>query len=86
MVRSFTKRHNDIVGFLYLFFQIYLNKYPVGTVKHETFSMKLTIGQETYIPEPDLMFIHKDNHDRLQPTYLDGAADLVVEVVSKESS
>ncbi len=35
--------------------------------------------------EPDILFIAKEHLNRLTPTYLDGPADLVVEVISPES-
>ena len=35
--------------------------------------------------EPDLMFVSRENLSRLKKTYLDGPADLVVEIVSPES-
>jgi Uma2 family endonuclease len=42
--------------------------------------MKLENGRE-----PDMLFVASDHLDRLQDTYLDGPADLVVEIVSPES-
>jgi Uma2 family endonuclease len=35
--------------------------------------------------EPDLMFVSKKNLERLKKNYLDGAADLVIEIISPES-
>lgn len=35
--------------------------------------------------EPDLLFVATEHRDRLTATYLDGPADLVVEIVSPES-
>jgi Uma2 family endonuclease len=43
--------------------------------------MKLEHGRE-----PDLLFVANEHLDRLQETYLDGPADLVVEIVSPESA
>jgi Uma2 family endonuclease len=34
--------------------------------------------------EPDLLFVAQTNLERLKETYLDGPADLVVEIVSPE--
>jgi Uma2 family endonuclease len=36
--------------------------------------------------EPDLLFVAKTNLNRLQPNFLNGAADLVVEIISPESA
>jgi len=35
--------------------------------------------------EPDLLFVSNEHADRLHPTYLDGPADLVIEIVSPDS-
>ncbi len=35
--------------------------------------------------EPDLLFIAAANLSRLRPTYLDGPADLVIEIISLDS-
>lgn len=35
--------------------------------------------------EPDLLFVAREHLDRLKDTYLDGPADLVVEIISPES-
>ncbi len=35
--------------------------------------------------EPDVLFIANDHLDRLKPPYLDGPADLVIEIISPES-
>lgn len=35
--------------------------------------------------EPDVLFVAETHRDRLRPTYLDGAADLVIEILSPES-
>ncbi|MDW8290080.1 MAG: Uma2 family endonuclease, partial [Armatimonadota bacterium] len=34
---------------------------------------------------PDILFVSQQNLHRLKPTYLDGPADLVVEIISPES-
>lgn len=35
--------------------------------------------------EPDLMFLAQEHRDRLRETYLEGPADLVIEIISPES-
>jgi Uma2 family endonuclease len=35
--------------------------------------------------EPDILFVANEHLDRIQPTYIDGPADLAVEVVSPDS-
>jgi Uma2 family endonuclease len=35
--------------------------------------------------EPDVLFVRTEHLDRVKPTYLDGPADLVIEITSPES-
>jgi Uma2 family endonuclease len=35
--------------------------------------------------EPDIIFVARENLSRLKPTFLDGAADVAIEVISPES-
>jgi Uma2 family endonuclease len=75
--------HSELGGFLIAVVRHYAEARNLGVVRYEPFQMKLGAG----LPgrAPDLMFIASDNLPRLQPTFLDGPADLVVEIVSPES-
>lgn len=55
----------------------------LGMVISAPFLMKT--GPELPGREPDLLFIAEDHLERLKDTYLDGSADLVVEITSPES-
>jgi Uma2 family endonuclease len=59
----------------------YVEQRELGKVRIPPFQMKLADSGR----EPDLIFIAREHLDRLQPTYLDGPADLVVEILSPES-
>jgi Uma2 family endonuclease len=52
-----------------------------GRVRHAPFQMKLASSAR----EPDVLYASPDKADRFQRLYLDGPADLIVEVVSPES-
>jgi Uma2 family endonuclease len=52
-----------------------------GRVRHAPFQMKLA----TSAREPDVLYASPEKADRFQRLYLDGPADLIVEVVSPES-
>jgi Uma2 family endonuclease len=52
-----------------------------GRVRHAPFQMKLA----TSAREPDVLYATPEKADRFQRLYLDGPADLIVEVVSPES-
>jgi Uma2 family endonuclease len=74
-------RHQLIVGFFHKLIGFYAEANRLGVVLNALFKMKLA----QYGPEPDLIFVKEQHRDRLRENYLDGPADLVVEVVSPES-
>jgi Uma2 family endonuclease len=59
----------------------YVTIHDLGTVLTGPFQMKLARSGR----EPDVLFVAKEHLARLQPTLLQGPADLVVEIVSDES-
>lgn len=73
--------HQRIVAFLFQTMSAYVESRGLGLVIIAPFQMKLAGSGR----EPDLMFVATEHLDRLQETYLDGPADLVVEVTSPES-
>src|SRR5262249_17607847 len=54
-----------------------------GEAHSDPFQMKT--GQNLPGRAPDVLFVAKENLGRLKPNFLDGPADLVVEVISPES-
>jgi Uma2 family endonuclease len=73
--------HQNISKFLVLVLQAYLEAKQFGQVIQAPFQMRLAhTGRE-----PDLLFVAREHLERLKPTYLDGPADLVVEITSPES-
>lgn len=73
-------RHQDISGFLESVLRSFVEARQLGVVRCAPFQMKLEHGRE-----PDLLFVAQANLGRLKETYLDGPADLVVEIISPES-
>lgn len=73
--------HQDLSGFLESLLRIFVESRQIGIVRNAPFQMKLEHGRE-----PDLLFVAAAHLPRLQETYLDGPADLVVEIVSPESA
>ena len=76
-------RHQDLVRFLVQVLGIYVEMKDLGVVRPAPFQMKT--GPELPGREPDILFIAKEHLDRLKETYLDGPADLVIEIVSSDS-
>lgn len=73
--------HQQIVSFLDRVLGLFVERHDLGIVLTAPFLMRL--GENAR--EPDILFVAAAHRDRLRPTYLDGPADLVVEVLSPES-
>ncbi len=80
MTSPASRRHQDIADFLIAVIRPFVEQRNLGIVVSAPFQMKLEHGRE-----PDLLFVAREHLDRLRETYLDGPADLVVEIVSPES-
>ncbi|HSF32032.1 MAG TPA: Uma2 family endonuclease [Candidatus Tectomicrobia bacterium] len=78
-----SNRHQLLVGFLVNLFQHFVEAHRLGVVLTAPFQMK--IGPDLPGREPDILFIAREHLDWLKNTYLDGPADLVVEVTSRDS-
>lgn len=76
-------RHAEITVFLTTLLNLLALRRGLGRVVHAPFYMRA--GPEAGAREPDLLFVRSENLDRIKKTYLDGPADLVVEVISPES-
>ncbi len=74
-------RHQSIGGFLAQVLGVYVEEHDLGDVIVPPFQMKLAASGR----EPDLLFVAAEHLHRLRTTYLDGPADLAVEIISPES-
>ncbi|GIV21724.1 MAG: restriction endonuclease [Armatimonadota bacterium] len=75
--------HQDIAGFLHALIRAFVQRYELGRVVSAPFQMRLLRSERGR--EPDLIFVANQNLHRLHDTYLEGGADLVVEITSPES-
>jgi Uma2 family endonuclease len=75
------RAHQRLGLFLATLLSLYVERREMGEVFYERFQMRLADSGR----EPDLMFVTTGHLDRVHETYLDGPADLVVEIVSPES-
>lgn len=73
--------HQRVVDFLAKVLGTYVELHNMGEIIIAPFQMKLARSGR----EPDLLFVKSHHLERVQETYLDGPADLVVEIVSPES-
>ncbi len=76
-----SSRHQDLSDFLTAILRAYVEAKQLGVVRSAPFQMKLGLSGR----EPDLLFIAQENIERLKENYLDGPADLVIEIISPES-
>ncbi|MBI5302365.1 MAG: Uma2 family endonuclease [Chloroflexi bacterium] len=76
-------QHQDIKRFLFVLLRQFVRRNKLGKVLDAPVLMRLP-----HVPsgrEPDILFVRAENTNRLRDTYLDGPADLVVEIISPES-
>lgn len=76
-------QHQRIMGFLYKLFGYFLEFKLLGEVFLAGVPMKIP-GQPGR--EPDLLLVLNEHRSRLKVNHVDGAADIVVEIVSPESA
>lgn len=74
-------RDQVIREFLHNVLRIFVSINKQGILRGSRFQMKL----ERSGREPDLIFVATEHLDRLKTTYLDGPADLVIEISSPQS-
>ena len=75
-----SNEHNELTVFLTRVLGQFAELTELGKVKTEPFQMKA--GPDLPGRAPDVMFIAKKNFPRLKRLYLDGPADIVIEIVS----
>jgi Uma2 family endonuclease len=76
--------HQQLMKFLITLFELFTRTFDLGEVL--TAPMQMRLGQVRSGREPDLLFIAKERLSLLKHTYLDGPADLAIEIVSPEST
>jgi Uma2 family endonuclease len=74
-------QHQEIVLFLAQVIGFYVERRALGKIVIPPFQMKLPRRGR----EPDLIFVAQEHLERLRGVYLEGPADLVVEIISPES-
>lgn len=76
--------HQRLLVFLTKLLGFYLDFRQIGEILFAPVSMY--ISDEQPAREPDLMVILNEHRERITPTYLNGPADVVIEIVSPEST
>ena len=75
--------HNSLTGFLLRTMSDFIEEHSLGSLFFLAFQMKLPAGGSGR--EPDLVFVRSERLDLVQRQFIDGPADLVVEIVSPGS-
>jgi Uma2 family endonuclease len=84
MVSPASERHEDLRRFLEAVLGIFVEQHGLGRVLGASFQMRLVEPVRSG-RQPDVLFIASARLSFLKETYLDGPADLVVEIISPES-
>jgi Uma2 family endonuclease len=78
-----TDEHQDIGGFLIALMRVFIRHHGLGWVRSAPFQMKT--GPDLPGREPDIMYLSNAHLGRRRSTFIDGPADLAVEIISSES-
>ncbi len=80
-----TRSPSELRQFLSAILEFYVSERRLARIYGEPFQMKLSIGSSVKGREPDIFVVLNENLERVNELYLDGPADVAVEIVSKES-
>ncbi|MBN1312797.1 MAG: Uma2 family endonuclease [Anaerolineae bacterium] len=78
-----TGRHQDTRLFMAVMLKTFVEMIDAGLVRDAPFQVHLGTGKQY---EPDITFVANSNFDRVHDTYIEGPADLIVEVLSEETT
>ena len=84
LMSPISSRHQAIVIFLITILNLYVSDRNLGMIFTAPFQMRLR--QPPRGREPDILFVAQANLGQITKQYLNGPADLAVEVISPESS
>lgn len=82
---SVTSKHDELTIFLKALLVFFVQAKKLGKIHGEPYQMKMAFGDKVKGREPDIFFVKTENLDRISEQFCDGAADLVIEVISPES-
>ena len=74
-----SSEHENIFSFLMTIIRGYFDETKAGQVYGSRFVMRLN---KNWNPEPDLLLISPENYQNIKNGYLDGPADVVIEILS----
>lgn len=78
-----TGRHQDTRLFVAVMLKTFVEMTDAGLVREAPFRLQLV---DASVFEPDIVFVANSNFDRVRDTHVEGAADMIIEVLSQEST
>ncbi|HWQ33539.1 MAG TPA: Uma2 family endonuclease [Blastocatellia bacterium] len=78
-----TLSHQELIGFLVHILRSFARHHQLGRIIFAPYPMKLETQRRGR--EPDIMFVTREREHLLTPTFLNGPADVAVEIISRES-
>jgi Uma2 family endonuclease len=75
--------HADINGFLYTLIRTFVDEHDLGKTVTEPFQIRF--ARQRRRRSPDIIFVSRGRSEIIKRQHVDGAPDLIVEVVSPES-
>lgn len=81
-------KHDQVTRYLAILFEAYFEAKPIAQIRQEPFVMRYMYDNgevKRRNREPDMQVILNENVPLLTSTFMDGSADIVIEVVSLES-
>jgi Uma2 family endonuclease len=83
MMSPASDQHQELLEFLITILRVFNEVHQAGWVRIAPFIMRTSVRPSGR--EPDILFVTKERTHLVQQAFLDGPADLVVEIVSPES-
>ena len=80
---STSTEHQRLLRFLFLLLALFVEARDLGEIFPPPFLMRLS--ERPSGREPDILFVTRENQGRLQEKFLEGPADLVVEIISPDN-
>jgi Uma2 family endonuclease len=76
-------KHQQLGSFLEKILGLFVEVHGLGEVFRAPYPMRIELPRRGR--EPDVFFVSREHAYRVTPTYLDGAADLAIEIISPDS-
>src|SRR5262245_5139716 len=77
-------KHVKLIYYFHQLFEAYFEQRPIGKIISQPFVMRLPKFPNRR-REPDLFVVLNTNQNELKNTYMDGPADICIEIVSEDS-